>query len=162
WSSFPTVSNSTTVGSATWHDTLDPTTADSDDNQGSSGNARSASITLPSGSITKLRFYIGSVTPPTNGFKVALYDGSNHLLANVTTTAISATGWRVVDIPRTTVASGTYKVAWSALVNGSAIKYRYKNGTGQTDISPITYADFPTDPLVNPTSHVNGVDAVGV
>ncbi len=167
WSSTATESNSLTRGAATWQDTLDPSISDTDDGQQNSSRLHSTLIALPAGTVSKLRVFIGAVTTySAPGLKVALYDNSGHLvtqpLHDISLPVGYLNSWKELNVPPTTIAAGTYRIAWMALSSGTYLTYRYKNGTGISDWSTATYASFAQSAFAAPYSHINGADAAGV
>ncbi len=167
WSSTATESNSLTRGAAAWNDTIDPSTADTNDGQQSSSTLHSVVISLPAGTVSKLRVYIGSVnTYNAPGIKIALYDSSGHLVAQ-STHAVSlnvgySNSWLEFNLPITTIAAGNYRIAWMGLSSGTYMTYRYRNGSGMTDWSTATYATYAQSTFATPWTHANGTDASGV
>ncbi len=166
WSSVPAYSNSVTLGSAQWSDTIDPATSDTNDGQGDSNRVHSVVLALPAGIATKLRVYVGSVSAYSTNVKIALYDNSGHLAAQPSQALVIPPGypnsWLEFNIPITAIAAGNYRIAWMALSNGSNVAYHYLNGAGTTDISTATYSTFAQIAFASPYSHVNGSDAAGV
>ncbi len=166
WSSATTESNSLIKGAATWNDTLDPSTSDTSDGQGQNDRVHSASIALSAGTASKLRVYIGSVSTFSTSVKAALYDNAGHLIAqprhDIALLPGYANSWLEFNIPVTTVAAGNYRVAWVALSSGTYVTYRYRNGSGTTDIGLGAYGTFAQSSLLTNFSHVNGADAAGV
>ncbi len=167
WSSTTTESNSLTKGAATWQDTADPVLSDSDDGQQSSSRVHSTVISLPAGTVSKLRVFIGAdTTYPAPGLKIALYDNSGHLvtqqLHDVSVPVGYSNSWKELNVPITAIPAGTYRIAWISLSSGNYLTYRYKNGIGASDWSTADYTTFAQSTFAAPYYHVNGTDAAGV
>ncbi len=166
WSSATTESNSLTRGAATWNDTLDPSTSDSSDGQGQSDRVHSVSISLAGGTASKLRVYIGAVSTFSTSIKIALYDNTAHLIAQprheIALLPGYANSWLEFNIPPTSIASGNYRIAWIGLSSGIYMTYRYRNGSGTTDVGLGTYSNFAPSIVTTNFSHLNGADAAGV
>ena len=119
--------------------------------------------------VQKLRVYVGTVVGNSQPFRVALYNVNNNLLtsASGTLNAVDAGRWKELAVPSVTIPAGTYRIAWTALSGATSVRYRYRNGNGQTRVSDQTlrggYFGFPQNPLNDSTgSYRNGIDAAGV
>ena len=133
---------------AEWHDAIDlPFTTNDLVYTNPSNNGVSTSLTLPAGTVTKLRIYISAITG-TMGMKAALYDGAEALLESDEETA-SVTGWLEFTITPYVSAGGTFTIAWQIDVGaGETVTLRFGTGTpAQLKFGPVSYAAFPTDPL---------------
>ena len=158
-----------TPGSCNWTDTIDPSTANTDDPHTDSAFVHVVSITLPAATVQKIRVYIGSVLFNGIGFKVALYDSNNNLMTNGSATLnVSDSGrWKEVSVTSRNVSAGTYRIAWVAFTGGYFdVRYRYQNGNGTTRLSDQTmlggYWGFPQNPLTGTSYTLGGSDAAGV
>jgi hypothetical protein len=119
--------------------------------------------------VQKLRVYVGTVFGDGQPFRVALYDASGNLLTNTrgTLNGVDAGTWKELAVPNVTIPAGTYRIAWTALSGASSVRYRYRNGNGQTRVSDQTfyggYFGFPQNPLNDSNGfYRNGMDAAGV
>lgn len=155
-------SNSVTVATPTWQDTFDGASSDGTESVLGSGYARVQPITLTAGTVSKLRIWIE--THSTNvGMKLALYDGSDNLIANGTGT-VTGTGWFEVNVSNTAVSSGAHKIAvnsdgnatdiqWGVMVSQPANTSWYNFDT--------SYAAFPPSTAPSNQGSITKLFAVG-
>jgi len=159
----------TSTPSGPCSDTVDPALTNTDDIQEDSAFVHVVDVNLSAMTVQKLRVYIGTVVGNGQPFRVALYNASNNLLTNTSGTlnAVDGGTWKELVVPNVTIPAGTYRIAWTALSGATSVRYRYRNGNGQTKVSDQTlhggYFGFPQNPLVDSGSfYRNGIDAAGV
>lgn len=142
-------SSPVTIINTTWHDSIAPGSADTDDNS-DSGVAEYGKVTLSgSGTAVKLRVWTSDDRIGfTSTTKLALFDGSKHLLATgtVNNQADNSAHYMVATIANTSVSSGDYYVGYINSVTGSQ-SWRYKSTGGFRFYKFQAYAAFPSDPI---------------
>ena len=174
WSSTAVESSDVTISSGAWYDSVDPAITDTSGDNVDSGYYKSVIVSLPTGTVTKLRVYIQDCVFDATGFKIALYDMSGSDAANISQGDTSGVvniadggAWKEFTLGTgISVSSGNYRVAWTAQASPSDMHFRYKNGTGNTRLSDMTahggYTGFPYSPLTDPYSFsVGGSEAAG-
>lgn len=101
-----------------------------------------------SGTVDKLRVYIGTQFNPSD-VKMALYSSGGTLLGNGVA-SVSGTGYLVVALGTpASVTATTYYIAWES--SNAEVAYRYKSGTGAFEFGATAYASFPASPKPSTT-----------
>lgn len=138
------VNGQSLASSAAWTDSFAEGSIDDSIIYGGSSTAYTThTITLPSGTVSKLRFKVTTFSFSA-GVKLALYDASNNLVGSGAVT-ISATGIAEVTLTPAAVSSGDHSI--SLCSNAGYDDFRFGTLGGQTNASwenySQTYAGFP-------------------
>lgn len=113
---------------AAWHDIIADTSTNANDATAATVMVWDA-ITLPSGTVTRIRAYVRSYST-TSGLRLGLYDSGGSLLASGTV-SVPGTGYREVTISQA-ISAGTYYIAKIPEGN-SDFGVGYDNSTGSAD-----------------------------
>ncbi|GEM_PF-3962885 len=108
------------------------------------------------GTATKIAVKLSTSEATATGVKIGLYDDSNNLLAQCSTTAPSSTAWAECTISQSVTSGTYYRVFASTETNNFAHRYT----TGQTGYyGTCAYSSAMCDPPASVGSEANGYAA---